>query len=378
MTVTFQGHEHGMVNADRMESFLRYVERALLFRKPSIPQRVALGLVRLLRPGVVTTRETLRRHMHDHIRVSVRAYNDDDPDQYRRLTFGDWWMRQGLLVALGQAGYVVTDVDPDVVIHLHGHAMELPERAVKVLWVHDNPDTLNSDLLSRYDHVFCASEMLAARLRSLGTPAVALGLATAFRPRTVSLRFQVVFVGNARLSGHRPVIDDLGASVRELKVWGGRFHDLPEGVWMGDYAEYHDLPDIYGASVISLNDHYPAMIEAGIVSPRVYDILASGGFCISDANPGLTEVFGDAVPQYRSPHELRELVRHFLEHPAARLPLMAAGQKIAAASTWADRVRTLMRPVRVGHAVLSTDGTARSGSPPRWSGVRPVSNGDRG
>jgi hypothetical protein len=345
------GHEHGMVNPDRMESILRYVERALLFRRPSIPQRVVLGLVRILRPGVVATRETYRRHMHDHIRVSVRAYNDDDADQYRRLTFGDWWMRQGLLVALGQAGYVVTDVDPDVVIHLHGQAMELPERAVKVLWIHDNPDKLTPDLLARYDHVFCASEILAARLRSLGTPAVSLSLATALRPRTVSLRFQVVFVGNARLTGHRPVIDDLGPSASELKIWGGRFRDLPEGVWMGNYVEYHDLPDIYGASVISLNDHYPAMAEAGIVSPRVYDILASGGFCVSDANPGLTEVFGDAVPQYRSPHELRELVQHFLDHPEERLPLMAAGREIALASTWADRARSLMAPVRVEDAL---------------------------
>ena len=280
--------------------------------------------------------------MMDHVRVSVRAYDDEDPDEYRRITFGDWWLRQGLVVALGQAGYVVTNSDPDVVIHLHGQEAPLPERAVKILWVHDNPDKVTQAQLKRYDHIFCASETLAARLRELGFPAAALGLATALRPRRVDVTYEVVFVGNARPNGSRPVIEALGEPTCDLRIWGGRFRGLAQGVWMGGYVDYHDLPDIYGASLISLNDHYPAMIEAGIVSPRVFDILASGGFCISDANPGLTDIFGDAVPQYRSPDELRRLVRHFLDHPDERAAMMASGRAIALSSTWADRSRTLM------------------------------------
>ncbi|MCL4818040.1 MAG: glycosyltransferase [Vicinamibacteria bacterium] len=328
-----------------MQNLVRYVERALLAREPTFPQRLALALTRLVRPGVLDTRETLRRHMDEHVRVSVRAYADDDPDEYRRLTVGDWWMRQGVLTALGRAGFVVTDCDPDVVIHLHGRPVELPRRAVAILWIHDNPDRVTPDLLARYRHVFCASERMAARVRALGTPAHALGLATALRPRNTPVRFDTVFVGNARPDGSRPVIEALGPGEFGLRVWGRRYQGLPEGVWMGGYADYHDLPEIYGGSVVSLNDHYPAMVEAGIVSPRVYDILAGGGFCISDANPGLTDVFGDCVPQYRSPGELRSLVRHFLAHPDERLPLMERGRAIALEATWEDRARRLMAPV---------------------------------
>jgi hypothetical protein len=326
-----------------MDTLIRYLERAFLMRRPSLAQRAALALTRILRPGVLETRNSLRRHMDEHVRVSVRAYADDDPDEFRRITVGDWWMKQGLLVALGQAGYVVTDCDPDVVIHLHGREMTLPERAVKVIWIHDNPEKVTAALLSRYDHIYCASELLAERARAMGFAAKALGLATALRPRAAASRYQVVFVGNARPSGSRPVLDALGQGDFAVKVWGRRYRTLPDGAWMGSYVEYHDLPDVYGASLISLNDHYPAMIDAGIVSPRVFDILASGGFCISDANPGLTHAFGDAVPQYRSAEELRSLVRHFLEHPEARLPLMAAGREIALSSTWPDRARDLMR-----------------------------------
>ena len=341
----------------RMPTLLRFIEHALLQRRPSVPQRALLAVLRLMRPGVLATRETLRRHLSDRVRVSVRAYNDDDPDQYRRLTYGDWWMRHGLVVALGDAGYVVTDVDPDVVIHLHGQPRPLPKRAIKILWIHDNPEKATPERLALYDHVFCASEILAARLRSRGIGATPLGLATSLRPRVVAPRYQVVFVGNARLDGHRPVVDALGGGF-DLKVWGSRFGSLPEGVLVGRYVEYQDLPEVYGASAIALNDHYPSMADEGIVSPRVYDILASGGFCISDANPGLAPIFGDAVPQYRSPEELKALVRYFIDHPEERRRLAAAGEKIALGATWPDRARSLMAPL--GEAFAPGGGGAAS------------------
>lgn len=317
------------------------VDRALRHREPSLVQRALLAAVGIFRPGVIATREEERRRFHDGVRVSVRAYNDDDPDEFRRITYGDWWLREGLLTALGESGFIVTNIDPDVVIHLHGRALDLPGRARRILWVHDNPDRLVPGNLNIYERVFSASRLLTERLREQGVPADFLPLATALTPRATAKRFDVSFVGNARPSGHRPVIDHLGDGF-DLKVWGNRFRSLPAGAWMGPYVPYHDLPDVYSASIVSLNDHYEAMIEAGIVSPRVYDILASGGFCISDANPGLTEIFGDAVPQYRSAGELRELVRHFLAHPDDRLARMRVGREIALSSRWSDRSRSLM------------------------------------
>lgn len=325
-------------------TLLRYLEVALLARRPSPAQRLAVAATRLLRPGVLDTRETLRRHFERHVRVSLRAWGDDDPDEYRRLQTGDTWLRHGLLTALGEAGFVVTDVDPDVVIHLHGKDVDLPRRAVKVLWVHSHPETVTDATLARHDHVFCASRALAERWRARGHAASVLPLATGLRPRGARLRHEVVFVGNARVDGTRPILEHLGAPDFELAIWGGGYRERPAGTWRGPCLPYQELPDVYGGAVISLNDHLPSMAEAGIVTPRVYDILASGGFCISDANPGLTEIFGDTVPQYRTPDELRALVRHFLDHPDERRPLMAAGQAIALAATWPDRARALMAP----------------------------------
>ena len=63
-------------------TLLRYLEAALLARRPSPAQRLALTATRLLRPGVLDAREALRRHLERHVRVSVRAWGDDDPDEY--------------------------------------------------------------------------------------------------------------------------------------------------------------------------------------------------------------------------------------------------------------------------------------------------------
>jgi hypothetical protein len=328
-------------------TLIRYLEAALLARAPSLAQRVALAVARIARPGTLDTREEWRRHFRDRLRVSVRAWGDDDPDHYRRLRSGDTWMRHGLIVELGRAGCAVTDVDPDVVVHLHGREVELPRRAVKVLWVHSHPETLTPAYLARYDHVFCASALLCERLASGGVPAKTLLPATALRPRgPAPLRHEVVFVGNARVDGGRAILDALGDEAGfAVEVWGGGHRRLPAAAtWRGEWVEYLELPALYGSSAISLNDHLPSMAEAGIVAPRVYDILAGGGFCISDHNPGLRSAFGDAVPQYRSAGELRELIRHYLDRPDERQALMAEGRAVAMAATWEDRARALLAP----------------------------------
>ncbi|MCL4818021.1 MAG: glycosyltransferase [Vicinamibacteria bacterium] len=345
---------------------VRYLEAALLARRPSAAQRAALALARVARPGVLETREPLRRHMVEGIRVSVRAWGDDDPDQYRRLRLGDTWLRHGLLVALGRAGCIVTDVDPDVVIHLHGRAVDLPRRAFRILWVHSHPETVTSASLASYDHVFCASRAMAERVRALGRPASVLELATAARPVTDAVtRHSVVFVGNARVDGRRAVLEDIGTPDFPLAVWGAGYEALPANAWQGDCLEYHELPSLYAGSTICLNDHLPSMAACGIVNPRVYDVLASGGFCISDANPGLDEVFGDAVPQYRSPAELHELIHHFLADPERRRPLMKKGQEIALKANWADRARVLLEAAGRGPGEPSLRATAGARSPQR-------------
>jgi len=79
------------------------------------------------------------------------------------------------------------------------------------------------------------------------------------------------------------------------------------------------------------------MAREGFVAVRIFDILASGGFCVSDSNSGINEIFGDSVPQYESPEHLRELIDFYINHPDDRLKLMEKGRKVALSHTWQKR-----------------------------------------
>jgi spore maturation protein CgeB len=85
----------------------------------------------------------------------------------------------------------------------------------------------------------------------------------------------------------------------------------------------------------------PPVARADSLNPRALELAACGAFQISDYRPEVAEVFGDAVPTFRTPGELQELVRYYLAHAderqalAARLPGLVAGQ------TYESRARQL-------------------------------------
>ncbi|MBI1737106.1 MAG: glycosyltransferase family 1 protein [Candidatus Rokubacteria bacterium] len=322
----------------------RWAERleTILVRRESVIRRVVAAALRATRPGVVDTRRAMLDRFESHRRVSVVAPSDADLDLFRRLQAGDHWVKHHLVVTLGALGYLVTDVDPDVVVHLFGgHEMRAPRRAVKIVWLYSFPERVRKGHLERYDRIFCASASFTEEVRSWGFAAETLWPATSHASEPRPLAYDVVFVGNARPDGRRRVVDDMGHPAYRFSVWGRGYRDLPSRYWAGPYVEHSRLDEIYGASLVSLNDHFETM-AAEFLNPRVLDILAAGGFCVSDANPALTSLFGDAVPQYRRPAELRELVDGFRRSPEQRKPLMEHGRRIALEHTWPDVVRRLL------------------------------------
>ena len=309
----------------------------------------------MVRPRWVEYRKVLLSDFLLKRRVSIVSPSDNDPNLYRRLQWGDTWAKYELTKALGELGYVVTDIDiePDVVIHLWGGRAELPPGAYKIIWIYSHPETVSADLLCQYDRIFCLSSIFAQKVRQMGFDAEVMWSATSKCPRMNEIKYDVVFVGNAR-SGRRQIVDDVLGQARDdteeldysFKVWGGGYEHLPKRYWGGEYVDYTRLDDLYSSSLIALNDHNPQMAEEGFVAIRVFDILASGGFCISDVNPGLDEIFGDVVPQYHSASELRELIDFFLQHPEERLALVRRGKEIALSNSWSKRAGQLMQGIK--------------------------------
>lgn len=77
-----------------------------------------------------------------------------------------------------------------------------------------------------------------------------------------------------------------------------------------------EMPLIFRHSIINLNITAKS-IRSGL-SLRIWDILASGGFCLTNYQPELPELLtiGAHLDAYTSMEELEEKVQFYLEHPA--------------------------------------------------------------
>lgn len=298
-----------------------------------------------LAPSLARARSALRELLSHEIksngslRIRIFAFSDTEPDDDRRLRWGDHWIKHGLQEAFEAMGHVVTDKDPDVFLHLFGVPINaVPRGTLNILWIHSHPDWVFPQMLQHYDEILCMSRRFIEKVRLLGYDARLLVGATSKRPVTSRHRYDLVFVGNAKANAGRKIVRDLGDLRRlpyDLRIWGEGWSDiLPENLYGGLYYDNQSLAELYASSLISLNDHHEDMKANGFINPRIIDILASGGFCISDANAGIADVFGDVVPQYDSPEHLRELIDYYTSHPDERLKLMKKGRRIALSYTF--------------------------------------------
>ncbi|WP_434625536.1 glycosyltransferase family protein [Azospirillum sp. B2RO_4] len=95
---------------------------------------------------------------------------------------------------------------------------------------------------------------------------------------------------------------------------------------LGMRAEPERAADVYAASQVTLN-----VSLNGDLNLRVFEALGAGGFLVTDAlsaDAGLERCFtpGRHLATYRSPDELVELVRHYLDHPDEAMAIRRAGQ----------------------------------------------------
>jgi hypothetical protein len=222
----------------------------------------------------------------------------------------------------------------DIVVHLRGLVPYVPKPAhVNVLWIISHPEEVPDHECERYDLVLVASAIHAERLKErLTVPVVTLLQATDIqgaRPEPeAEAHDAVLFVGNSR-GVERPAV--IWAIDRGLPigVYGADWDGLIDSQYIrAEYVPNANLPEVYRSASVVLNDHWPGMRDAGFISNRVFDVLVSGGFVVSDNVAGIEEVFGAVVPTFESPSELDDLVRHFLDHPQERAALAKLGQEL--------------------------------------------------
>ena len=92
----------------------------------------------------------------------------------------------------------------------------------------------------------------------------------------------------------------------------------PNGVAKASYVDNRILRKYYSSAKIVLNDTRQGMKQFGFISNRIFDASACGTLVISDYMPEIEQIYGDAVPMYRSESELIDLVKYYLTHEDER------------------------------------------------------------
>ncbi|MFC1863892.1 glycosyltransferase [Thermodesulfobacteriota bacterium] len=295
------------------------------------------------------TREKLYRlRKKNNLTVRIKSYSDKDKDPKRQLMWGDYWVKHELADELGNLGLLIVEKEPDVLIHLFGSPTEgLSKDTYNIVWFYSHPDRVNSENLKEYDRIYCASSDFIPKLRKMGYENAELMFAcTSKQPPDVPIEYDIVFVGNARTrrADGRSVISDMGKTEFNFKVWGNLWENiLPNKYYGGRYWAYQELQRLYASSLITLNDHHHDMAREGFVSNKIFDILAGGGFAISQNNSGIEGIFEDSVPQYESAEQLRDLVKFYLRNPKERERLMLKGRRIALDHTYQKRAIQMTR-----------------------------------
>ncbi len=330
------------------ERIVKYLRHVLLKRKRNIGDRFLITAFSLFFSERMIWLNATTNEFWQGQRVSIVSNSDSVPNLYRQLRWGDYWVKYELIKELGEISGIVTNEEPDIVIHLFGFPTKMPKNTYKIVWIYSHPDRVNAKLLRQYDKIFCLSYSFIKKINQMGFEAELMIGATAKRPLRREIKYDIVFVGNHRMGVPlgRKIVQDVGETPYNFKVWGTGWKSiLPEKYYGGQYIDNQRLDELYASSLIALNDHHEDMAREGFVAIRIFDILASGGFCISDRNSGINEIFGDSVPQYESPEHLRELIDFYINNPDERLKLMEKGRKIALSHTWQKRAEQFLKGI---------------------------------
>lgn len=137
---------------------------------------------------------------------------------------------------------------------------------------------------------------------------------------------------------------------------------LGQGLYYRGSAEHgEELTMIYNVSLFNLD--IGRLYQLDIVTMRVFDILASGGFALveyAEELPSLFEV-GKEVVAWRDERDLLEYTLYFLEHPQQRLDVIQAGRaRVLRDHTFLHRLETIVRSIHARGALVSPSGGAGS------------------
>lgn len=109
-----------------------------------------------------------------------------------------------------------------------------------------------------------------------------------------------------------------------VKIFGNQPWRVPQ--YCGLLGDAH-IKNLFASAKVSPNLSEPHAQEFGIdVNERIFKILYSGGFCISDKVDSY-KMFGDGIVMAESAEHFRDLVDHYVKNPEKTHDIAARGNK---------------------------------------------------
>ena len=297
-----------------------YAEDGFVARdyRPDVPEWAAAGLASF-RPSLTRATEEqagtiAAPHLRDADRLPTIAIRIACPSAAVRAEWGDYHFAASLaraFTALGCSTRIdfrrdwagAPAADCDLVLRGLERFEPLPSRPA-ILWVISHPDLVQDEELRRYGHVFAASPRLTRQYASIIPGRVETLLqctdpAIFYPPEGAAQPGEdIVFVGNSR-NIQRPAVTAALAAGYDVAVYGTRWDGLIDPRYVRAAGVPNEaVGDLYRHASVVLNDHWPDMQRAGILSNRVFDALACAAPIVSDEITDLPPGFADFIEPF--------------------------------------------------------------------------------
>lgn len=257
------------------------------------------------------------------------------PDTDKKYEWGDYVYCMALKEVIERAGYYAVvechedwyeDIDADVALVMRGRHDYHPDRrngkCRYIMWMVCHPDRVQDEEYALYDLVYVDSVPfageLAARLPVPVRPLISGADTMKFHPAEDGdhrMDHDVIFVGNTR-GEKRQLITWCEKHHIPVDIWGvgwSKFFKENEYLHFHGQMDYDELPELYRHSRVTLNDHFDAMREKGMVNNRMIEAAACGCPIVSDYDPSYEALPGGSV-FYKNEDEFEEKIRYALEH----------------------------------------------------------------
>lgn len=161
--------------------------------------------------------------------------------------------------------------------------------------------------------------------------------------------FAVLYLEERATYFHRlrtlQTVADLGLATHGAAEWGqSEWAGGMIGCYTGRAPQYGDeLAGVYFHSRVNINLFHAQCHDC--VTPRVYDVLAAGGFLLTEHSPAVEREFepGRHLAVFQTPEELREKAEYYLARGDEREAIAREGQRLVLEKhTYAHRAKAML------------------------------------